>query len=311
MNLFLISSSSYNLLNEEIAKIISSEIRPITFDLEESSLDEVVEEANYVSFLGDQKYLVINNAYIFSSDSSKEDDTKVLLDYLEHPNPSTVLIFTTLKPLDERKKIVKIMKEKGEVIVKKPFTDKDLAKIIEDLVAKAGKRVSLKAINQIIELCQSNYDLILQEIKKLLIYYEDKKEINDGEIALIVSNETLISNFKFSDAVIARDIKTAFKLFDKLKENKEEPVMLIGLLASQYRLILTVKYYLDKKLNKADIASKLKIHPYRVELAINSSYNYINKELFNKLSLLANLDYKIKSGQVDGYAGLEMFLLEL
>ncbi len=311
MNLFLISSPSYNELNEEIKKIINGDLKPITFDLEENTLEEVVEEANYASFLGDQKYLVVNNAYIFTSESTKEENLEILLNYLEHSNPSTTLIFTTLKPLDERKKLVKLMKEKGQVIIKKNVTDKDLVNLIQNLMKEKKKQISLKAINQIIELCQSNYDLILQEINKLLIYYDDKNIINDDEIPLIVSNETLISNFKFSDAVIAKDMNKAFKLFDKLKENKEEPVMLIGLLASQYRLILTVKYYLNNNFNKEAIVSKLKIHPYRVEIAINNAYNFSTEELFNKLSLLANLDYQIKSGQADGYAGLEMFLLEI
>jgi len=311
MNLFLISSPSYNELNEEIKKIVSNDLKPITFDLEENTLDEVIEEANYMPFLDDKKYLVVNNSYLFTSDSSKEEDFSALLNYIDHPNPSTILIFTTLKPLDERKKIVKLLKEKGQVIIKKPITEKELVNLIQNLIKKQNKQISLKAINQIIELCQANYDLVLQEIKKLLIYYDDKEVINDDEIALIVSNETLISNFKFCDAVIAKDMNKAFKLFDKLKENKEEPVMLIGLLVSQYRLILTVKYYLSKNYNKASITSQLKIHPYRVELAINNAYNFSSKELFRKISLLADLDYQIKSGQVDGYAGLEMFLLEL
>lgn len=310
MNLFLISSPSYNQTQEEIKKISNNQ-GIISFDLEECGLAEVIEEANYISLFGDKKYLVISNAYIFNSDSIKEEDQKMFLEYLDHPSDSSVLIFTTLRPLDERKKVVKLTKEKGEVIVKKPLSEKDLIPLVEKKFKEHNKNITLKAINQIIELCQANYDLILQEINKLLIYFDDKDDIDEKKIINIVSDETLVNNFNFSDAVIAKNMPKAFKIFDVLKENKEEPVMLIGLLASQYRLIYTAKYYLNKNYNKAQITSELKIHPYRVELAINNSHNYSEKELLNKICLLADLDFNIKSGQVDNYAGLEMFLLEL
>ncbi len=311
MNLFLISSSSYNETNEEIKKITGENTITINFDLEESSINDLIEEANYVSLFADQKFIVINNAYIFTSEQSKEEDLNGLLDYIEKPNPSSILIFTTLKPLDERKKIVKIFKEKAKVIIKKPLNEKELVLLIQNKLKKENKKISLNAINQIILLCQNNYDLIITELNKLLIYYENVEEIPDEEIPNIISNDELTNNFDFSDAVITKNQAKAFNIFDKLKENKEEPVMLIGLLASQYRLIYTVKYYLNKNYDKNSITSELKIHPYRVELAIKSSYNFTEKELLNKISLLADLDYKIKSGQVDGYAGLEMFLLEL
>lgn len=311
MNLFLISSSSYNETNDEIKKIAGENATIINFDLEESSINDVIEEANYVSLFADQKFVVVNNAYIFTSEEAKEDDFSALLNYIDHPNPSTILIFVTLKPLDERKKIVKIFKEKAKVIIKKPLNEKELITLIQNKLKAQNKKISLSAINQIILLCQNNYDLILQEITKLLIYYEGVDEIPDIDIPNIISNEELVNNYEFSDAVIFKNQSKAFNIFDKLKENKEEPVMLIGLLASQYRLIYTVKYYLNKSYDKGAITSELKIHPYRVELAIKNSYNFSEKELLNKISALADLDYKIKSGQVDGFAGLEMFLLEL
>ncbi len=311
MGLFLISSSSYNEVNDEINKITGENPTITSFDLEESSLNDVIEEANYISLFADQKYIVVNNSYIFTSDSSKEEEIDVLLDYVEHPNSSTILIFVTTKPLDERKKIVKTFKDKGNVIIKKPLSEKELIVLIESKLKEANKKISLNAIKQIILLCQNNYDLIIQELNKLLIYYDNKNEILDEDIPTIISNEEAINNFEFSDVVISKNQIKAFNIFDKLKESKEEPIMLIGLLASQYRLIFTTKYYLNKNYSESKITSELKIHPYRVKLAIGNSYKFSEKELLNKLSSLADLDYKIKSGQVDGYAGLEMFLLEL
>ena len=58
-----------------------------------------------------------------------------------------------------------------------------------------------------------------------------------------------------------------------------------------------------------DIASTLKVHPYRVKLALEA--NYPDFELKDILKKLHNLDYEIKTGKVDKIVGLENFLLHL
>ena len=63
--------------------------------------------------------------------------------------------------------------------------------------------------------------------------------------------------------------------------------------------------------SEKEISAKLKEHPYRVKLALQSSYGVSKKELLNNLSELSILDFKIKKGDIDKVRGLETFLLSL
>ena len=63
-------------------------------------------------------------------------------------------------------------------------------------------------------------------------------------------------------------------------------------------------------MSETSIASKLKEHPYRIKLALNNAYKSTINELVSELNKLFYLDYKIKTGEVDRYKGLEAFFIE-
>ena len=62
--------------------------------------------------------------------------------------------------------------------------------------------------------------------------------------------------------------------------------------------------------SEKDIASTLKIHPYRVKLAIQNSRNYSKETLLNYLYNLAIIDIDIKTGKINKDLALELFILK-
>ncbi len=311
MNMYLISSSSYNLINDEVNKIIQKGNNITNYDLEEDLLSNILEDASYVSLFDETKYILVSNANFFSSDKAKEEDINLLLSYLENGNPNTTLIFTLFKPLDERKKIVKLFKDKYQVIIIKDLTEQQLINKINNLLKKNNKQMSMLSINYLIDMTHRNYDTIINELNKILIYLNDKAEITDEEVKEIVSKYTEIDNFKFSDAIINKNMVKSFSLLEELENNNIDASMLIGLLASQYRIILGISILVSENKSDSEIASTLEIHPYRVKLGKEKSHYYTILELKEHLIFLAELDVKIKKGLLEGYRALEMFILTI
>ena len=103
MNVYLISIESYHLIDLEVKKIIKDN-QVIKYNLNKSNIKEVIEEANYFSLTGEQKYIVVYNADFFGSDKIDEKDSEIILNYLKNPNLTTTIIFTTQKQIDSRKK---------------------------------------------------------------------------------------------------------------------------------------------------------------------------------------------------------------
>ena len=62
--------------------------------------------------------------------------------------------------------------------------------------------------------------------------------------------------------------------------------------------------------SEKEIADILKIHPYRVKLALSNSRNYKAETLLNYLNILSDIDFKIKSGLINKDVAFYMFLLK-
>lgn len=90
----------------------------------------------------------------------------------------------------------------------------------------------------------------------------------------------------------------------------EEPIMINILLAAQFRIMYQTKELLKKGLTKKDIVSILKIHPYRVDIAIKNGRNYESKTLLKHLEQLADIDINVKTGKINKNVALEMFILK-
>ena len=83
----------------------------------------------------------------------------------------------------------------------------------------------------------------------------------------------------------------------------------IAQVGNQFRLYAQVFIYHELGLTNEEIATTLKQNSYRVKLAMDQRRKTSLQEVFKILEALADLDYKIKSGQIDRFYGFEMFLL--
>ena len=111
--------------------------------------------------------------------------------------------------------------------------------------------------------------------------------------------------------MIKKDKKEIFTTYKKLINNKEEPTVILILLANQFRLMYNVNVLASSGLDKYKISTHLKEHPYRIELAIKNSQNMSLDQLKKYLLDLANIDIKIKTGAVDKNTALESFFLSI
>ena len=103
----------------------------------------------------------------------------------------------------------------------------------------------------------------------------------------------------------------ALALFKDLRVSNVEPVTLISQLANQFRLINEVRFLLRvRRLSQDEVAKELKIKPGRVYVLSKSLSLISEKAILRALDDLYELDYNIKSGQVDRFYAFELFLLE-
>lgn len=320
-NVYLISSNSFHLMEDELKKILKD--NPYTsFDLNAVELDEVLEEAAYFSLFDDKKYMVVKNADIFgaskrkSKDESNEEETvskkdEKLLKYLEAPNSNTVLIFTINGKADSKKKICKIIKDRYKFIQIDDLKPKEIFSRVEKSLKDDGYKIDSNTGYYIVNNALNNYDLAINEVEKIKLYYGKGCTVKYDDVVNIVSKNIEDNNFKFIDTIISRDIKESFKIFDDLMIQKVEPIMLMSMIAKEIRNMLLVKKMMNTK-SKKDMMNVLGLKfDFQIDKLISNSYSYKEEKLEEYLVLLCDLDHKIKRGKISNKLALEMFIMKI
>lgn len=309
MNIYLISNESYRLINKEIKKIVKNNNFEI-FNMNKSSIKEILEEASYFSLDNNKKFLVVSNSDIFGSDKIDDNLTESLINYFNNPNPNTVIIFTTQKPIDSRKKIVKELKSKYKIINTPKMDKKTINSLLTNYVKEQDFDMDWETINYIINNCYNNIDIMFNELDKIMLYYNFPCRIKYQDVVAIVGTELDNNNFHFVSAVVEKKLDEALKLLNSLKIYKVDSNVLATLLAREYRLMYYVKKMYQNKISLSEICSNLSLADWQVNKLYNNGIHYSESELLKNLVDLCNIDMNIKKGIWDKDIALYGFLLD-
>lgn len=307
--LYLLNTTETFLINKEKNKIIKEnnidEINVSEYDLEETSIKDIIDDCSIYSLFNDKKVVIVNNSYLFTSKKSKEEDLKLLEDYLNNYNPDTLLIFVVKDKLDERKKITKLIRKVGKVL---ELDIKDIKSIVKEMFEPY--KIDNSLITLFIDRVGNDLTLINNEINKIKIYKDKDLEITSDDI-ISLTNENIEANiFLLIDSIINKNKKEALLIYNKLIDLNEEPIAIIIALANKIRSIYQTKELYRKGYKESDIANILGVKPGYLYYLRDSLSKYDSYKLYNLLEQLADLDYGIKKGTLSKKQALELFIIE-
>ena len=311
MNNYLLESLDFVALKKEIDKIIKEtkfqEAAISTYDISEVSLENALEDLDTYSFLTTQKIIIINNIEVINQDL-EEDNIKHLYKYLDNPNPDNLLIITA-KKLNNTYKITKELKKRlqyklielnPETYIKNELKDYTLEPGVIKLLVDYSKGDITKLENECIKL--KNYSIDTKKITK--------KDISELVVEKLGDQQDL--TFAFSRALAERNKKEALEKYKELLNYQIEPLQIIGLLASQIRIIYQVKVLTKQNMTPLEISRQLQEKSdYRVKKTKELIYLYTEEELLKLMTTLADMDLQIKTTDIDPNSLIELFILNI
>lgn len=307
--IYLLFGTGDILINDYIGKLTKdNQIEKINinkYNLEDN-LKDIILDALTVSLFDEKKLIIINSDNLFSN--KKDIDTKPLEEYLENPNPSSIVIFIChTQTIDSRRKIYKLIKEKGKILEfnKNIDTYEYVKKMLADY------HINRDSINLFLKRVGNNPLIIKNEALKLKIFKGEDKLITVDDIKSITSINNNNNVFDLIDFIVNKKKKESIATYHNLLLLGEEPIKIIVLLANQFRLLYQVKEFTKKGYSEEDIANTLRLKRYPVHLALQASYKYDSQVLLKNLENLADLDIKIKTGDIDKNLAVELYLLGL
>ncbi len=307
--IYLMATNDKFTLNHKIQEILkkNQEAEVVSYDLLEVPIDQLIEDLDTYNFLTSKKIVVGYHAMFLSSEKDKsvvEHHLEKLEKYLEHPSLDNILILVC-DSLDKRKKITASLLKIANVISESHSLHEMIQEKLEDY------QMDMKAEKKLLEYCQNDSERIIQELEKLKLYQLEEKKIKESDIEEIVMQSLDDNIFHLADAILSKNKKYAFALYQNFLLHGEQLVNIIRILDNKIRLMYQVKVLLQDGNSDLKISKLLKVHEYPVKLAREASYRYSDKTLLEAIETLAKLDLAIKSGESSGQVEFEMMLARL
>lgn len=316
----VLGTESY--LQEQIRKAIlekfsvtdEEDLNYASFDMEESSVNQVLDEAESMPFFGDQRLVFVENPYFLTGEkkaSLPEQNIDGLLDYIKNPLDTTVLVFfAPYEKLDERKKISKALK-KQVVIDVNPLKEGEVRRFVQQLFENEGITISRNDFDLFLRLTDMDLTKIMTEFQKIKIYAGEQKNITGNVLNELIPKTLEHNIFDMTNYVLKGNTEEALRLYDDLLLQGEETIKINAILIGQLRLYLQTKVLMGIGYQQANIASTLSIHPYRVKLAMQQVRNFSTTQLATLFDELVENDYLVKSGKADKELLFQFFVLKI
>ncbi len=302
-----------NKINRLIRETGVDEYHLNVYDLDEENINTVLQDAITMPFLNPRKVVVCKNPRFLASDGSlTAQELESFNKYLSSPSQFTYFIIDANNiKLDDRKAIVKKLKSLPNAIETKELSDIEISGWIKRQCTINDVEISDDAIKAFYN--KTGKDLInsKNEIDKLIAYAGFGGIITTDMVNKVVVKEIQKDVFSLSNAIVDKNKQKIINIYQDLINSGYDTYYLFALVGKSLRDIFFVSTMINEGLKQADIAKELKISPGRAyylmrnakSLDLNTVKEYIRK--------IGNLDYQVKSGQVDIKAGFELFLFGL
>ncbi|SEM67855.1 DNA polymerase III, delta subunit [Ligilactobacillus sp. WC1T17] len=285
-----------------------------SYNMEEMPLATALKDAMDIPFLGNRRIIFIENPYFLTGEKNKnkiEHDLDALQKYLEMPVETTSLIINApYDKLDERKKIVKKLKQVAVVIDNSPLTEEQVARLLTAKAKKQQLTLEPGALEILLERTNADVSLALNELDKLMLLNQENNIITAQQAERMVSQSLEENVFDLVELVLKRKVQEALEMYHELLLSKQEPLMINAILLGQFRLLLQVSILKNRGFMQGSIVSTLKIHPYRVKLALRFVKQNSQADLSRAYLGLVKIEELLKSTSQDPELLFQLFMLQ-
>jgi DNA polymerase-3 subunit delta len=294
-NVYFLYGDEELLMEEALGRlkeILSSEVDP-DFNLEvldasEVGVEQVIDSAETLPLMSPRRLVIAREI-----DKISRKEQGRLVEYIESPNPATVLVLIAHfpRPGDQREK-GSIQKIEGTELFRKAREAGDTLKFsfghrgkqqkietwVKDEFKKRGKKVSQEAEDMLLEKVGRELRDLEDAIERLCIYSGDRELITGKDVEQVVISSAERGVFDFVDAVADRRRDLSLYLFNRLMRQGESPLRCFNLLLRQFRLIARVKS-LAANHDYQQMASRLGVPPFLVSKCMQQAKRFSSERL--------------------------------
>ena len=250
-----------------------------------------------------------------AKDTLKEDYENVLTNYLKRPAETSVVIFVA-DELDKRRKMSRLLIENSVAVEFAALDDNNLTKWTRDKLKDANATAAERALRHLVALVGNDVRRLTNEIEKIITASMPEKIISFELVESLVANSREITNFALTDQLIAKNKSKALEILKKILDDGAEPLMLLGLIAHNFRRLFMAKELMKQGAETTEVVKIMKLHPRFHEDFLRTARRSDEKNLKRVIQKLAETDLAIKTSVGGGGTSgsrlqIEMLVCEL
>ncbi|MCT4612428.1 MAG: DNA polymerase III subunit delta [Clostridia bacterium] len=276
------------------------------FDDENMNIDSIADSIETLPFMSEYRLIIVKMSNLFSK--GKKDDVEKLLESLENVPETNIIIFVE-ETVDKRNKLYKFVDKKGSVVEFALQKEAELVRWIENALKKEGLGIDSRDASLIIRNVGSDMNQIKLNLDKLVCYVKEGT-INEIDIEEVCDKTSEIKIFDLVKYIGLKDTKRAIETYESLLYQKEHPIMILTMIARQFKMLMQVKYLKGKGYDNRAIATKIGSRDFVVRDLSTQTNNFTLNDLKDAYKDSLEIDYAIKTGKIKPEAGVEGLIVK-
>ena len=260
----------------------------------DTSLVDVIGAARRYPMMGERQVVIVKEAQEIR-EWTKEDKQTLVINYLENPLPSTVLVFSyKYKSLDKRTKIGKAFEKHAVFLNAKKMYDDKIPDWIRSYCAAHKVKVEEQAVMMLSENIGNNLQRLSNEIEKLILNVGQGEPITSKMVQKYVGISKDYNIFELQKALSTINRKKALKIAHYFAANpgNNPMVLIVYNLFSYFTKLLMIHQAADK--SERAVASLIGVNPFFVREYLMASRNYPLNKVVQNIKFIQEADLQSK-----------------
>ncbi len=294
-------------VDARIEKLNVNAFNFMRYDLSEASSDDVLEDLQTISFFSELKVIVVR--HIEKVLDASEGVVKAWVTYIEKPNPDVVLVL-------ELSELLPTATPLGDAIHKYAYIEKiadpkqeEYPIFVKEIFDKMGYQITDGAIESLLERTNYDFTLLNQEAEKLALYKVDEKVIKEIDVMRLVSRNLEEHIYELTNALLSNQQAKTIEIYHDLLAKNEDPLRILNFIVNKMRELMHARLLIDKGMHKDALADYFHISSGRAYYMMKNARQANLNLLERHLKKLGQLDFDIKSGNIEKKLGVELYLL--
>jgi DNA polymerase III subunit delta len=302
------------------------------YDLSESTLAEVVDDARSLSLFASQRLIWVFNAEAAlprgrsgdddeaeAGPGSSAPDAALLAAYAKDPTPDVTLVFEAIRfdfEGDDKRKQDRVRKFYGaipQVVELRRYAAHEAHAEAENLARQTGLRMDASVLELLVEALGADMGRIAMEIEKLALF-ADGRAVGAAEIAALVPDARTVTIYALVNALGRRDRVRSLEVLDTLVKEGEYLPLALAFLSTQFRMALVAReagLRGSGQIQGYFTRMGMPMWPSRAEQIQQTISKFSQPQLESAVKLLFRADTGLRDARPDDRTIMEQLVVEL